>query len=498
MARKVLWITADQLRFDHLGCTGHPLQPTPELDQFASEGTLFLNHFTNAIPCGPSRASLHTGLYACNHRSVTNGTPLDRRHTNLALEVRKAGLEPLLLGYTDTSADPRELSPQDPALNSYEGVLPGFRQVVDLNLEHLERWREWLEDLGYDLPNSTQMYHHRHPSVAGSRFCDDPAWYRAEHSDTAFLTNQALSLLKQRGQEDWFVHLSYLRPHPPLVAPAPYHRLYDWQQVPRPQRGVSAEADAALHPLLSFWQQRIDRPEYFGSRVSMLRLNEEDTQRARAVYLGLIRELDHHLGRIFRYLKESGQWEEVLILFSADHGEQLGDHYLWGKGGFFDASWHVPLIIRDPRTASRNSLVQDFTEHVDLAPTILDWLGLEVPVAMDGQSLAPLWKGKRPDSWRTGIFGEFDWRSLAARQIHTDPQRSYEQQQLCLWRDASFKYVHFAQHPPLLFDLQTDPQETRNLAEEPKYLATCNHYLDCLLRHRMLHTDRQLTLWQLA
>ena len=95
MSRKVLLITADQFRFDHLGCTGHPLKPTPNLDRLAAESSLFLKHFTNAIPCGPSRASLHTGLYACNHRSVTNGTPLDRRHTNLALELRKAGIEPV-------------------------------------------------------------------------------------------------------------------------------------------------------------------------------------------------------------------------------------------------------------------------------------------------------------------------------------------------------------------------------------------------------------------
>src|SRR3954468_11746910 len=129
----VLFICADQWRGDCLAALGHPVVKTPNLDALAADGVLFRNHFAQATPCGPSRTSLLTGLYLMNHRSGRNGTPLDARHTNLALEARKGGYDPALFGYTDTTPDPREHHPNDPALTAYdEGVLPGFRTALHL------------------------------------------------------------------------------------------------------------------------------------------------------------------------------------------------------------------------------------------------------------------------------------------------------------------------------------------------------------------------------
>ena len=107
----VLFITADQWRGDCLSALNHPVVRTPNLDALAAEGVLFRRHFANAVPCGPSRASLHTGMYLQNHRSGTNGTPLDARHTNWAKEAAAHGYDPVLFGYTDTSLDPRGLAP---------------------------------------------------------------------------------------------------------------------------------------------------------------------------------------------------------------------------------------------------------------------------------------------------------------------------------------------------------------------------------------------------
>ena len=106
----VLFITVDQWRGECLGAAGHPIVQTPNLDRLAAEGVLFRRHYAQAAPCGPSRASLHTGQYLMNHRSALNGTPLDARFTNLALEVRNAGYDPVLFGYTDASPDPRQLA----------------------------------------------------------------------------------------------------------------------------------------------------------------------------------------------------------------------------------------------------------------------------------------------------------------------------------------------------------------------------------------------------
>jgi arylsulfatase A-like enzyme len=124
-------VTVDQWRGDCLSALDHPVVRTPTLDALASSGVLFANHWANIAPCGPSRATLHTGMYAQNHRSVLNGTPLDDRFTTIAREARRAGWDPKLFGYTDTSADPRTLLDDDPRLLTYEGILPGFAPVLN-------------------------------------------------------------------------------------------------------------------------------------------------------------------------------------------------------------------------------------------------------------------------------------------------------------------------------------------------------------------------------
>src|SRR5271169_5208953 len=147
----VLFITADQWRGGCLSAAGHPVVRTPNLDALAAEGVRFARHFANAAPCGPSRASLHTGLYLQNHRSAINGTPLAARHTNWALEAARAGYDPVLLGYTDTSQDPTGLAADDPRLFTYEGVLPGVRPLVVLG-ERPQPWTDWLNVRGYETP----------------------------------------------------------------------------------------------------------------------------------------------------------------------------------------------------------------------------------------------------------------------------------------------------------------------------------------------------------
>ena len=142
MAPNVLLITLDQFRGDCLSAAGHPLVRTPNLDALTAEGVRFARHYSQASPCAPGRAALYTGTYQMNNRVVANGTPLDARFDNIALAARRAGYDPVLFGYTDQAIDPRmSTGPDDPRLSSYEGVLPGFRCVLDLSAGH-EPWRE--------------------------------------------------------------------------------------------------------------------------------------------------------------------------------------------------------------------------------------------------------------------------------------------------------------------------------------------------------------------
>ena len=294
----ILFITADQWRGDCLSALDHPCVRTPHIDALAGSGVLFARHFCQAVPCGPSRASLHTGLYLMNHRSVTNGTPLDRRHVNWAERLREVGYDPVLFGYTDTSADPRDYAADAPELRTYEGVLPGLRPEVPLNESDVSAWVAWLEaegvtvpERGYDLYRTKQDQ----PEWEQGGPAPAPLALSAEHHDTRFLTDRAIDYIGRQGRP-WCVHLSLLRPHPPWIAPEPYNALYPPGELPGFRRAASAEAEAGQHPYLA-WQlgQR-----YFTAPV------EDRLRRMKASYYGLMSEVDDNVGRLVAALKAGG------------------------------------------------------------------------------------------------------------------------------------------------------------------------------------------------
>ena len=216
----ILFITLDQFRADLLAGALAQVAPTPNLDRLARRGVRFVNHHTVTVPCGPARASLLTGLYAMNHRAIRNGTPLARHHATIATEARKAGYEPLLFGYTDQTPDPTGLDPEDPDLLTYEGVAPGFREIVEMRFEDPVAWPAYLRRQGYaiDTGANGKVANLYRPVAPGGRAPSvaDPAFYAARHSDTAYLTDMVIEALDLRRIRPWFAHVTYIRPHPPI------------------------------------------------------------------------------------------------------------------------------------------------------------------------------------------------------------------------------------------------------------------------------------------
>ena len=496
--RNVLFITGDQWRGDSLSALGHPCAATPNLDALAADGVLFRSHYTQASPCGPSRASLLTGLYQMNHRSVQNGTPLDARHSTLALEARKGGYDPILFGYTDTSPDPRLRPPRDPALLSYSGVLPGMSAGCNMG-EDLLPWRRHLKARGFEIPERPLDIFKaagRSTSPDGS-FAAPHTVFPAEDSDTTFIADQALHHLSLPEREPWFLHLVFLRPHPPLIAPQPYNTRCNPRDVPPPRRAESVEREAEQHPYLA---QLLGQPKsvgaYAGRKTAIQTLGEDQARELAATYYGLIAEVDDQIGRIIRFLKDSGQYDNTLIVFTSDHGEMLGNHWLWGKDGYFDDAFHIPMILRDPRPeadAGRGRVVDAMTEAVDVAPTVLEWLGLEVPPAYDGRSLLPFLNGETPAAWREEAHWEFDFRDPVDGRAEAALGLTSEECCLNVIRGRRYKYVHFAALPPLLFDLAEDPGETCNLARDPALQPVLLEMAQKMLSWRMIHDERVLT-----
>ncbi len=488
--RNVLLITADQWRGDCVGAAGHPVVRTPNIDALAAEGVLFRRHYAQAAPCSPARACLYTGLYQMTNRVCRNGTPLDRRHDTLALMARRAGYDPTLFGYTDIAMDPRLADGHDPWLSTYEGVLPGLSVRVRLP-ESAEPWLSWLRARGVATPPGLDI--HLPATGPADPPRGRPPAYSAEETETAFLTDEFLRWLSEQSRP-WFAHLSYLRPHPPFIVPEPYASMYSPDEGPDFVRAPDIEAEAGQHPFLAQALKTADKGDFVrGASGPVAEWDERACRQIRATYWGMISEVDAQVGRVVAGLKAAGAWDDTVVAFTSDHGEMMGDRHLFGKLGWFEQSYHVPLVIRDPGRAARGTAVERFTEAVDIVPTILDAVGAEVPGHLDGRTLISFLDGDEPVNWREEAHWEFDFREVAsgaAERIYGAPLDALN---LAVIRGERYKYVHFAALRPLLFDLQADPGELVNLADDPAYTRVRIEMAEKLLAWRARHLDRMLT-----
>jgi arylsulfatase A-like enzyme len=460
----VLFITLDQFRAECLGAAGHPLVRTPGLDELCANGVRFARHYSQAAPCAPGRAALYTGTYQMNNRVVANGTPLDARFDNVAWAARRAGYTPALFGYSDQGVDPRTVSRDDPRLSEWEGVLPGFDWVLNLDERHAP-WMEWLHSLGHEIDD---------PIRALSTERDRPA----EHSVSTFTTNRFFEWLDQQPGQ-WFAHLSFLRPHPPFNAAGDYGRLYQPDDCPPP-----IPVPTERHPL---------HDAFLAHKGSAAPSDPAKVQRIRAQYYGMITEVDAQLARIWQRLRERNEWDGTLVVVTSDHGEYLGDYGLLNKLGWFDCSYHVPGIIRDPsRTAAHGTTVDRFTENVDIFPTICEAVGEPVPVQCDGFPLTPFLDGSAPPEWRDAAHYEWDWRDqfITEATAHAWPwDRRMEQQHLAVRRSRDRAYVQFGDGSWRCYDLATDPTWHTEVEDPSVVLGDAQ----AMLVWRSQHTERQLS-----
>lgn len=459
----VLLITLDQFRGDSLSCAGHPVALTPHLDRLAAAGVRFARHYSQCAPCAPGRASLYTGMYQMNHRVVANGTPLDARFDNVAFLARRAGYAPALFGYTDTGIDPRLADgPDDPRLSTYEGPLPGFDHVLPLP-ETADAWVEHLAGLGYDTSGgSIDLL---------SRENERPA----EHGISAFLTDRLIEWIDDQ-DGPWFAHASHLRPHPPYTAAGEYAHMYSPDTLPAP---VPAADEGSRHPFheLMLGLKRASAPTDPAALAHL-----------RAQYFGMISEVDAQLGRLWDALVERGLWDNTVVILTADHAEQLGDQGLLGKLGFFESSYHIPTIIRDPRLpATHGTVVDAFTENVDIVPTIAELLDTEIPAQCDGRSLQRFLETGDPTDWRSAAHYEFDWRDVYIRRGMAD--RSLEEHHLAVLRTRDAAYVQFGDGSWRCFDLAADPTWRTEITDPAVVLPLAQE----MLLWRARHAERTMT-----
>jgi arylsulfatase A-like enzyme len=452
----ILFITLDQFRGDCLSIAGHQVVKTPNLDRLAREGVRFARHYGQASPCGPGRASLYTGIYQFNHRVVGNGAPLDDRFDNIARCATRAGYRPTLFGYTDQALDPRAAEgPDDPRLTSYEQVLPGFAEGLHLPMGELGPWTDWLKSLGHD------------PGEGEGALLSEPE-RPAEASLSAFLTDRLVAWIGAQ-REPWFVHLSQLRPHPPYAAAGRFAQMYAPADMPTPV--IPARERCRLHERL-LAAPDLAAPSDPAAMAALM-----------AQYFGMVSEADHQLGRLWAALEAAGQWDDTFILVTADHGEQLGDHGLLQKFGFFEESFHIPLVVRDPRhPLAHGRVVEGFTESVDVLPTLAETMSQAAPRQCDGASLMAWLEGGEPPWRREAAHWEFDWRRLGAPPSPAWDRRP-DSRNLQVRRAADCAFIQFADGEDLAFDLAADLTWRTPLTDPARLLEAASATLAWRARH---------------
>jgi arylsulfatase A-like enzyme len=458
----VLLVTLDQFRGDCLSAAGHPVVRTPNLDRLAAGGVRLARHYSQAAPCGPGRACLYTGTYQFNNRVVGNGTPLDFRFDNVARAARRAGYAPTVFGYADQALDPRAATgPDDRRLSTYQGFPPGFDVGLDLPDEQ-DAWRTWLEGLGYDVPADGDAALATEP--------DRPA----EHGVSAFLSDALIAWLTRR-EGPWFAHASYWRPHPPYAAAGHWSTAYDPEAVPRavgpPARPMPWCGRLAAEPAPA---------------------DERALRALQAQYFGMISDVDAQLGRVLDALQSLRMWDDTMVVVTSDHGEQLGDQATLGKGGPFEASYRIPGIVRDPRhPETHGTVVTEFTENVDVLPTICEAMDVEVPVQCDGLPLTPFLRGERPPWWREAAHWEYDWRwEYIFRGPHPWPwDRRLESQHLTVLRSGSAAYVQYGDGQWRCFEIDVEGGWHTEVADPEVVLD----HARSMLTWRSRHTDRTLS-----
>ncbi len=422
----ILWIMADEYRADAMHCSGNPVVSTPNLDRIAREGVRFSTAYTVSPVCSPSRASAFSGRYATVHGVTTNQVPAKNGEVFLPSILKHYGYHTAISGklhFVPTRFD------------------FGFDQFWSFSAEGPTPEKGYQAFLKSKYGSPAKF-----PIVPGTcPWPDDPLGHdvgvfsrEPQDFETEWIADHALEYLRSRkgNPQPWFLYTSFLRPHSPSVLPKKYFDMYDPDKVPIFKLPANAH------------QLRMEASKAQKRHV----IEDEHMERVMtAKYFGAVTNVDDNIGRILAELTALGMMDNTIILFSADHGNMLGEKARWFKGSQYDGSSHIPLLWRGPKGAAENTgRVEDkIIENTDLMPTLLEAAGLPIPEGVQGRSFLKLARG-----------ADSHWKDRCFSQLHTGMYRTPQWKLIDNSVDLSGGFE--------LYDMRNDPREERNLAGDPK------------------------------
>ena len=428
----ILFIMSDEHAPMYSGTYGHPLIKTPHMDRLAADGVTFDNAYCNSPLCMPSRMSFMTGRYIHHIGAWDNATPLPSDTVTWAHLLRGVGYDAVLSGK-----------------QHFEGLdqLHGFRAQLarDLHAENDHGVIDW--------ENGT-------PAAARP-------WASLEEAGPGTTTEikvddlaeeQALAYLRDPTRKDqpWALNVSFIAPHFPLVVPQRFWDMYPLDEIDLPE--IPEGHLENQHPV--FKRMR--------SMFGCVDFPEELVRRGRAGYYGLITYLDEKIGRLIETLEETGQLDNTVIVHTSDHGEMNGEHGMWRKSNFYEASARVPLQIVWPGHLPAGHRVDEVVSLVDLIATVVEITGAAPITPLDGDSLLPLMRGEAED-WKDEAFSEYLAHGVA--------------RPVAMLRRGRYKLIYSLGDAPQLYDVQTDPNEFNDLAGDTAYQSIVEDLQADLLSH---------------
>ena len=414
-------ILSDEHNRDILGCYGNQLVYTPNLDKIAKEGVCFKNAYTNSPVCVPARASFATGRYPHQIGAWDSVSPYDGSIKGWGARLVDSGHEVVSIG---------KLHFRNPNNNGFS------REIIPM---HVHNGIGWLSSLLRNPPARLKGVE----DMANSIGAGETGYTKYDRQVTELACEWLNNAASKKHNKSWVLYIGFVAPHFPLIAPQEFYNLYNDVNIPSPYQ--YAEHERPKHPVLKTLMEFSDYDAGFDS---------EKVKIARQAYYGLCTFLDHNIGLILDTLESTGLADSSRVIYTSDHGDNMGNRGLWGKSVMYEDSVAIPLIIKGPQIPT-GQVVKTPVSLVDLHPTITEFAGESRHIDdydLPGESLTLINDSMYPERV---VFSEYhDWSSVTG---------------MFMLRKAHWKLVYYVGYPSQLFNLENDPEENNDLGIDPQF-----------------------------
>ncbi|MCP4313847.1 MAG: sulfatase-like hydrolase/transferase [Bacteroidetes bacterium] len=452
----IVFIFCDQMSPRAMGWTGQMEVKTPHLDDFSNSSFCFTNAYCTSPVCAPARHSIYTGVYPSRHRVFKNDMRMNEEFPTIMAMMNEKG-------YTTANIGKMHNAPYHHR-RDFQYVLNHEFFMGAAGISHYDAYkRNELEKRGI---TDYSPYSHIPEGKIWLQVRDGIANINdgipEDIIPEQWMTNEALKFMddqeKNRPEKPFFLHLSYFPPHHPYMPVKEYADMY-----------LDKMDELQLPP--NYDHERLQR----WCKESHMRpdsLTEEDVRYFRALYFGFMTQLDAALGDLFTGIEERGLMENSIIIFTSDHGDNLGEHGEFYKRNMFEGSVRVPLMIHWPgKNLRKRKIIPENVSHVDLVPTMLNAIGIELPEYLAGYDMLPLMKGK--ENWsKHSVYSEYYSRGTVPSQL--------------MLKKGDFKLIYDDDTPSgawetYIYNCAEDPWEMNDLMDDPDHIETQIEYIDGLM-----------------